>query len=166
MIVVVWGVSGCGKSTVGTLLADRLGWTFHDADDYHPAENIGKMRQGIPLDDEDRYPWLARLAAMLRDINDADRNAVLACSALKQKYRKLLGINHGDIKGVHLSGSEDVIRERLTGRSHDFMSNALLASQFSALESCTEGLSLDITLHPEALCETIITNLELNRTSD
>jgi gluconokinase len=162
MIVVVWGVSGCGKSTVGKLLADQLGWAFHDADDFHPASNINKMRRGISLDDEDRHPWLARLAELLRDINDDGRSAVLACSALKQKYRFQLGINQDDIKGVHLSGAEEVIAARLTNRSHDFMSNDLLDSQFAALETCNESLSLDITLSPEALCEIIVTRFELN----
>ncbi|MFT7246105.1 MAG: gluconokinase [Candidatus Azotimanducaceae bacterium] len=162
MIVVVWGVSGSGKSTVGRQLADKLGWTFHDADDFHSDLNVDKMRQGIPLQDEDRYPWLAQLATLMRDINDQDQSAVLACSALKQDYRRRLGINQEDIRAFHLSGSEDLIRTRLAKRSHEFMSNNLIQSQFAALEPSKEGRSLDITASPQDLCQSIIEQLGLN----
>ena len=162
MIVVVWGVSGCGKSTVGKKLADKLGWMFHDADDFHSDLNVDKMRQGIPLQDEDRYPWLAQLATLLRDINGQDQSAVLACSALKQDYRSLLGINHEDIRAVHLSGREDLIRTRLAKRSHEFMNKSLIQSQFAALEPSKYGLSLDITASPQDLCQSIIEQLKLD----
>lgn len=156
MIVVVWGVSGCGKSTVGKLLADKLGWMFHDADDFHSEVNVDKMRRGIPLQDEDRYPWLADLATLMCDINGQDQSAVLACSALKQDYRDRLGINHEDIRAVHLSGSEDLIRIRLAERNHEFMSNSLIKSQFAVLEPSAQCLSLDICVSPQDLCQSII----------
>ncbi|MFT7137785.1 MAG: carbohydrate kinase (thermoresistant glucokinase family) [Candidatus Azotimanducaceae bacterium] len=156
MIVVVWGVSGCGKSTVGKQLADKLGWIFHDADDFHPVANVEKMRQGIPLQDDDRYPWFAQLAELLRNVNDQNHNAVLACSALKQDYRDRLGINHEDIRAVHLSGSQDLIRTRLIKRNHEFMSNSLIQSQFAVLEPSAQCLSLDIAASPQDLCQSII----------
>lgn len=161
MIVVLWGVSGCGKSTVGQQLAQRLDWVFYDADDYHPESNIAKMRQGIPLDDEDRYPWLDGLGKLIHDVNSEGLNGVLACSALKEIYRNRLGINQGDIRGIHLSGSEELIQSRLAARSHEFMNNKLLNSQFATLESTDAGLALDIALAPAELCTRIINHLKL-----
>lgn len=163
MIVVLWGVSGCGKSTVGAQLAVDLNWAFHDADDFHPLANISKMRQGVALEDADRYPWLALLKTLLCDINAQGSHAVLACSALKQDYRDRLGINQVDICGVHLQGTQAQIQARLTQRNHEFMSDRLLASQFAALEASTTGVQLDIGLSPRALCARIVDLLSLEK---
>ncbi len=163
MIVVLWGVSGCGKSTVGARLAVDLNWTFHDADDFHPAANVNKMRQGVPLEDADRYPWLAQLKVLLCDINARGSNAVLACSALKQDYRDRLGIDQVNICGVQLHGTQAVIQARLAQRNHAFMSERLLASQFATLESSATGLQLDIDLSPPELSARIIAALSLEK---
>ncbi len=161
MIVVVWGVSGCGKSTVGRMLADRLGWTFYDADDYHPAANKEKMAKGIPLEDDDRLPWLASLATMISDDNRDGHNAVLACSALKARYRSLLGIDEKTICSVHLSGDKSLIASRLARREHEFMNDKLLDSQFATLEPETNGYVASVTQDVDALCDDIMTQLDL-----
>jgi gluconokinase len=158
-MIVVWGVSGCGKSTVGQLLAQRLNWSFYDADDFHPQANIDKMRRGIALDDEDRYPWLDVLAALIEQMNKGGKNGVLACSALKASYRTLLGFDHKDVYGVHLSGAESLIEARLASRQHEFMNRKLLASQIATLETDTDSLTLDIASSPSRLCEQIIDSL-------
>ncbi|MFT5013653.1 MAG: gluconokinase [Planctomycetaceae bacterium] len=162
MIIVLWGVSGCGKSTVGQQLAQHLDWVFFDADDFHPQANIEKMRQGIPLNDEDRYPWLDGLESLIRGVNDEGRNGVLACSALKENYRRRLGINQQDIRGVHLSGSEELIQSRLAARNHEFMNKKLLSSQIAILEPADEGLALNISLPPAELCRQIVDQLNLS----
>ena len=161
MIVVLWGVSGCGKTTVGKQLAVALDWPFYDADDFHPATNIQKMRQGVPLTDADRYPWLDALRQLLVDINAKGSHAVLACSALKRSYRQRLGIDQDAIYGVHLAGDQPLVAARLAQRNHAFMSNQLLDSQFAALEPDADGLRLDIGLTPEALCFEIMQRLDL-----
>jgi len=162
VIVVLWGVSGCGKSTVGQQLAERLAWSFYDADDFHSLANIEKMRRGIPLQDEDRAPWLDDLGSLIRGINDEGQNGVLACSALKEIYRHRLGINQQDIRGVHLAGTEELIRSRLAARNHEFMNDKLLSSQIATLEPAGEGLALNIALPPAELCRQIVDHLNLN----
>ena len=161
MMVVVWGVSGCGKSTVGQQLADRLNWRFYDADDFHPAANREKMSRGVPLEDQDRYPWLDALASLILQTNQSGLNGVLACSALKVNYRDRLGFGREDVCGVHLSGSEAVIQSRLAARNHEFMNSGLLASQIATLELAEEGLVVDINLPPAELCDQIIEYLNL-----
>lgn len=144
MIVVVMGVSGCGKSTVGALLAQRLGAEFLDADEFHTPENVAKMASGVPLADADRRPWLERLNAELRKRT----HAVLACSALKESYRRILaqGI---DCRFVHLKGSIELIRSRMTQRQHRYMPASLLESQFAALEPPARAIEVDIAAAPE-----------------
>lgn len=148
MIVVVMGVSGCGKSTVGRALAEALGWPFFDADDYHPASNVRKMSDGIPLDDEDRRPWLARLRELLAAEDAAGRSAVLACSALKQAYRDTLAAAARDVRWVHLHGTEDDVRTLMERRQGHFMKPGLLASQLAALEPPADALVLPVRLTP------------------
>jgi gluconokinase len=143
MIVVVMGVCGSGKTTIGQALAHALGWPFHDADDYHPPENVAKMAAGIPLTDEDRWPWLARVADEMRRVDAEKGNVVLACSALKQSYRDRLAAA-GDVRFVHLAGDYDTIASRLARRQHKYMPAALLGSQFAALEAPTDALTIDI----------------------
>jgi gluconokinase len=129
--IVVMGVSGSGKSTVGSALAQRLRVPFVDADALHPPANIAKMTVGQPLNDKDRYPWLERVGEWLADHRDG---GVVSCSALKRKYRDQLRAHCSDIKFLHLSGSPELIGRRLTGRSGHFMPAALLRSQFETLQ--------------------------------
>jgi gluconokinase len=136
MIVVLMGVSGSGKSTIGTLLASRARATFADADDFHPAANKAKMAAGQPLDDADRQPWLETLNRMMVGWYEAGKSGVLACSALKAKYRETLaaGIPTGTVTFVLLEGSPEMIGERLAARHHEFMNPHLLESQLKTLE--------------------------------
>ena len=137
------GVSGCGKSTVGALLAQKLGVEFLDGDEFHPPENVARMAAGVPLTDADRQPWLERLNAELRRRD----NVVLACSALKESYRQTLsrGI---DCRFVHLRGSIELIRSRLAARRHRYMPATLLESQFAALEPPARAIDVDIGMLP------------------
>jgi gluconokinase len=143
MIVVMMGVCGCGKTTVGRALADALGWPFFDADDFHPPGNVAKMAAGLPLTDEDRWPWLARMTEAMRAIDARGGNAVLACSALRQAYRDRLAAA-GDVRFVHLAGDYDTIAARLATRSHRYMPASLLGSQFATLEPPADALDVDI----------------------
>ncbi len=143
MIVVVMGVSGCGKTTVGRALADALGWPFHDADDFHPEGNVAKMAAGEALTDDDRRPWLDRLAAAMRAAQAGGGNAVLACSALKQAYRDRIA-TAGNVRFVHLEGDADTIAARLAARRHRYMPASLLASQLATLEPPRDAITIDV----------------------
>ena len=154
MIVVVMGVSGSGKSTIGALLAQKLSAEFLDADEYHPPENVAKMASGVPLTDEDRKPWLERLNAELK----RSKHAVLACSALKESYRKTLA-QGTDCRFVHLRGSIELIRSRMTQRQHRYMPASLLESQFAALEPPARAIEVDIAQPPERCVDTVIASL-------
>jgi len=143
MILVLMGVCGCGKTTVGEALAAALGWPFFDADDFHPPANVAKMASGHPLDDADRWPWLDRIADEMRHILARSGHAVLACSALKEAYRVRLK-RAGDVRIVYLKGDEATIAARLAARQHKYMPASLLASQFAALEEPTDALVVDI----------------------
>jgi len=155
MIVVLMGVSGSGKTTVGKVLAARLGWRFVDADDYHPPANIEKMRRGIPLTDEDRRPWLQGLARLVDAACADGRNLVLACSALKHAYQEYLERGHHCVHYVHLQGSPELIRERLAARHGHFFDPHLLRSQFEALEPPEHAVVVDIAPAPEAIATEI-----------
>jgi len=155
MIVVLMGVSGSGKSTVGRVLAERLGWPFHDADDSHTDANKAKMREGIPLDDEDREPWLRELARMIDEACEDDRDLVLACSALKRSYRDHLRTDRDCVRFVFLQGSLALIERRLNERDGHFMDPDLLASQIEALEIPERAVAVDITPPPEVIAEEI-----------
>lgn len=133
MVIVVTGVAGVGKTTVGRRLASRLGYDFVDADDFHPLENVEKMRQGRPLTDRDRDPWLDTLATQIDGWLEARADTVLACSALKRAYRDRLGAGRPDVRIVHLTAPAPLVRERMRRRAH-FMPPALLSSQIEALE--------------------------------
>ncbi|HYM79051.1 MAG TPA: gluconokinase [Candidatus Dormibacteraeota bacterium] len=160
MIVIVMGVVGAGKTTVGKLLAANLGWEFADADDFHSAANVEKIRNGTPLDDIDRDPWLDALrAAILQWIADR-RNAVLACSALKRRYRAKLDAGP-EAKFVYLRGSADVISDRLRSRRGHFAGEAILASQLADLEEPEAALTVDIAGTPQQIVDQIRKGLRL-----
>jgi gluconokinase len=143
MIVVVMGVSGSGKTTVGEALAQSVGWPYLDADDFHPRANVDKMAAGVPLTDDDRWPWLDRIAGELRAILDRGGHAVLGCSALKQAYRDRLA-RAGDVRFVHLAGDFATIAERLRSRTHRYMPASLLRSQFDTLEPPHDAVTVDV----------------------
>lgn len=153
------GVSGCGKSTVGKLLADNLNIDFYDADDFHPNANITKMKNGQALNDTDRKPWLLLLSQKLKEWQQKG-GAVLACSALKESYRQLLMSNNLDtIKWVYLKGTFEVISERIGKRENHFMKSDLLKSQFETLEIPEYGSHISITNKPSEIITTIIEGL-------
>ena len=156
--IVVMGVSGCGKSTVGSLLARRLGLTFIDGDDLHPAANKQKMGSGIPLDDADRHPWLAEIGRTLRDGAGDGSGIIVACSALKRRYRDQLRAAGGEALFLHLTGSAETLTSRVAGRQHEFMPAAMLTSQLAALEpleSDEPHILLDIRESPATLVEQV-----------
>lgn len=155
MIVVVMGVSGSGKTTVGQILATRLGCPFLDADEFHPPENVAKMAAGTPLTDADRWPWLGGLNRELRK----KEHAVLACSALRQAYRDALSEGLEDCRFVHLHGSIELIRARLKERQHRYMPASLLESQFATLEPPAGALAIDIAQPPARCVEDILSAL-------
>jgi gluconokinase len=159
MIVVLMGVSGCGKTTIGKLLSERLGWPLLDADDYHPPANIEKMRSGIPLADEDRWPWLTRLNALLKDKTAGGEGTLLACSALKQKYRNRLADGCSDLRWVYLKGSFALIESRLKARKGHYMKAGLLESQFAALEEPDDAITVDVSSTPEAAADAALAAL-------
>jgi gluconokinase len=128
------GVSGCGKTTVGSLLGQRLGWPFADADAFHPSENVAKMRSGTPLTDADRAPWLEAIAHWIDQKRASGEHGVVACSALKRRYRARIIGDRKDVRLVHLDGSYELIAKRMAERPHHYMPVALLRSQFEALE--------------------------------
>jgi gluconokinase len=133
-VAVIMGVSGSGKTTVGRILAARLGWQFLEGDALHPPENIAKMKAGHPLDDQDRAPWLAAIAARIDDWRHRSDHGVVTCSALKRRYRDIIIGNRADVRLIYLAGSRELIGERLGTRQGHFMPASLLDSQFAALE--------------------------------
>ena len=149
------GVTGCGKTTVGKMLARDCAWDFHDADDFHPPENVAKMKRGEALTDEDRWPWLNRLNAFIVENERQGKNLVLACSALKQSYRDRLASECATLRFVLLDGDIDVIRARLAERHGHYMNPKLLDSQFAILERPTDALRLDAAGTPADLVQQI-----------
>ncbi len=156
--LVVMGVSGSGKSTVGEALARRIGWRFEDGDGFHPPANVAKMKAGHPLDDDDRRPWLEAIAAEIDRVAAAGGHVVIACSALKRAYRDLLVHGRRDTRIVFLDGSEALIAKRLAKRKGHFMPPGLLASQFAALEPPAADEHV-ITVSIDADVETIVSDI-------
>ena len=162
--LVVMGVSGSGKSTIGTKLAERLGWNFEDGDKFHPASNVAKMSAGHPLTDEDRWPWLQAIADEIDQACKADRRAVIACSALKRTYRDILVHGRRDVRIIYLKGTQELIADRLAQRKGHFMPPGLLTSQFKTLEppDATENpVTVSIDASVEAIVEDAIRQLRL-----
>ncbi len=159
MVVIVMGVSGAGKSTTGRALAAALGWEFHDGDDLHTEESKRKMRAGVPLNDDDRAPWLRAVRGLVQSMLSSGRNGVVACSALKQSYRDEIVVDREAVRIVYLKGSQQVIAERLAGRTGHFMNPSLLQSQFDTLEEPDDAIVVDISMAPGAIVEAIRTQL-------
>lgn len=149
MIVVLMGVAGSGKSTIGHLLASETGWPFAEGDDYHSAANKAKMHSGIPLTDEDRAPWLKSLHQVLLEWSQKGESGILACSALKESYRKTLKEGVSDLHFVLLEASPEVIEQRLRARANHFMNPDLIASQFATLEIPSDALRVSILDSPQ-----------------
>jgi gluconokinase len=161
LIVIVMGVTGSGKTTIGSLLAEELGWEFADADSFHSAANKEKMSRGIALDDADREPWLEAIRAALLQWSAERKNVVLACSALKKSYRERLMIGP-DVKFVYLEGSYEVIRQRLLSRHGHFATEKILSSQFEALEEPEDAVAVDVGNTPEEIVSDIRDRLKLS----
>jgi gluconokinase len=161
MIIVIMGVAGSGKSTVGQMLAAALGCEFLDGDSLHTQANVEKMTRGVPLTDADRAPWLASIHARIVEWSQRRASLVVACSALKQRYRETLaqGVT---LNWVYLKGSENLIHERLRCREHHFMTAQMLASQFADLEEPTDAITVDVALPPDAAVQQIIDALKRN----
>ena len=163
MIVVVMGVSGSGKTTIGTALATRLGWAFVEGDDWHPPQNVAKMSAGTPLTDEDRFPWLDRINAELRTREARGENVVVTCSALKQSYRDRLtrGLSRWEL--VFLHGSFELLSKRMAERKHRFMPASLLQSQFATLEPPVSAIAVDVAEPLERSVQKIAAALQQNK---
>jgi gluconokinase len=160
VIIIVMGVTGAGKTTIGSLLAHQLGWEFVDGDSFHPPSNIEKMSRGIPLSDTDRLPWLQAIRdAMVQWIADR-KNVVLACSALKRMYRELL-LFSPEIRLVYLKGSYDLIRDRLLFRHGHFATEQLLSSQFADLEEPDSAIAVDGSQTPDEIVHNLRRSLKL-----
>ena len=154
------GVSGSGKSTIGHALSEELGWSFYDGDDFHTPENIAKMSEGIPLDDQDRIKWLDSLSLLLLEKKATGEALVLACSALKRTYQEQLRGNRTDLKFVYLAGDFDLIMDRMNSRQAHFMKAQLLESQFEILDPPPDALEINIEQPVSSIVQAILTELE------
>ncbi|MCC7361907.1 MAG: gluconokinase [Anaerolineales bacterium] len=160
MLIVIMGVAGSGKTTVATALAEALQWPLYDADDYHPPANIAKMTRGEPLTDADRAPWLAALAGLLRAHALERESAILACSALKQRYRDALQVD-ASVRFVYLRGDYDLLLARLMQRTDHYMKPNMLASQLADLEPPREAVVIDIRAPLAEMVAEILARLDL-----
>jgi gluconokinase len=164
-VLVVMGVSGSGKSTIGAMLAHRLHWLYEDGDWFHPKKNIEKMHHGEPLTDEDRRPWLHAIADWIDATRRSGNRGIVACSALKRSYRQILIGNRPNVRLIYLKGDPGLIARRVAARADHFMPPALLDSQFAALEEPTADerpITVSITPHPREIVETIIKKLNID----
>lgn len=163
MIVILMGVSGSGKTTIGRILSERLGWPLLDADEFHSAASIEKMSCGIPLQDSDRWPWLERMNAALREREARAESVLLACSALKRVYRDRLANGLAQLRWVYLKGGFELIRQRLEARKGHYMKTGLLESQFAALEEPEDAFTVEIDDTPSSIADSILRGLQAVR---
>jgi carbohydrate kinase (thermoresistant glucokinase family) len=164
IVLVLMGVAGCGKTTTAARLSRRLGWEFRDADAFHPSQNIAKMSAGVPLTDDDRWPWLAAIADWIDARLAAGESAIVTCSALKRAYRDVLAGGRARVQIVHLAGSQALIGARMAARRNHFMPPSLLDSQFAALEPPAADekiVEVPVSLSPGVVTDRIIAVLEL-----
>jgi gluconokinase len=164
VVIVLMGVSGCGKSTVGTELSQALGWPFRDADSFHPPANVEKMSQSIPLTDDDRWPWLDAIGAWMDEHLARGEPGIVSCSALKRAYRARIGAKRQGVRLIYLLGSQDMIASRLAARTDHYMPPALLESQFATLEEPgpeERALVVGIAMPPRYMAASIIEKLGL-----
>lgn len=162
MIVIVMGVSGSGKTTIGRLLAATLGWIFQEGDDAHPPDNLRKMAAGTPLTDADRLPWLRELRRLIEGCLETGEDAVLACSALKESYREILAGGLAGVRFVHLTGDPALIADRLEHRQGHFMKAGMLAGQLAVIEPPEDGISVEVDAAPEEIVAEILRRLQLS----
>lgn len=153
-ILILMGVTGSGKTTIGHLLSENVGWQHLDADDFHAAANVEKMRRGVPLNDQDREPWLFRLRELICECLETNQSAVLSCSALKESYRKILLVD-GRVQLVYLKGTAELIRDRIISRTGHYMNPALLESQFQSLEEPVDSFQVDASIPPHQIVKRI-----------
>jgi gluconokinase len=158
-VLIVMGVSGCGKTTIGRAVAAVLGWSFIEGDDLHPEANVKKMAHGIPLDDADREPWLQAIRDTIDSFVRRRESVVISCSALKQGYRDFLAAGRGEVVFVYLKGSFELMRERLLRRKGHYMPVDLLVSQFDALEEPADAIVVDVNQEPETIVRHIVRSL-------
>jgi gluconokinase len=156
MIIVLMGVAGSGKTTLGRLLSQKLQWPFYDADDFHPPANIEKMAAGVALTDDDRWPWLTNLRQKMKEENEAGRSAIFACSALKQSYRDFLTDAGEEVRLVFLKGEAGLIERRIAGRTDHFMKAGMLASQLATLEEPQGCVTVDVSAPAEMIADEIV----------
>jgi len=161
--LIVMGVSGSGKTSVGKALAESLGWDFYDADDFHPPANVAKMASGIPLDDSDRAPWLTALHDLISSSLKQNKPGVLACSALKERYRQQLMNGNEGVQLVYLKGSYDLIWSRMLARKEHYMKPHMLQSQFDALEEPTNALTIEISVPVDEIIQEIMQVISKSR---
>jgi len=159
-VIIIIGVSGSGKTTIGRLLSGELGWKYYEGDNFHPPANIEKLKNGVPLDDADRKPWLESLRDLIRNCLEQGDSAVVACSALKQRYRDFLLVDERVIL-IYLKGDYELIRERLSKRRGHFLNPNLLDSQFAALEEPKTAMQVDVSVSPAEIVKSIRSALRL-----
>lgn len=160
-IIVLMGVCGSGKTTIGLELSKRLGWPFFEGDGFHPIANKEKMRSGTPLTDDDRRPWLKTIRVRIEQQIIAGHNSIFTCSALKEEYRKILSNGIPEVRFIHLSAPKEVIAQHIAGRTHAFMPASLLDSQFATLEAPADALEVDVSGDLEASVQSICRGLQL-----
>lgn len=166
MIIVIMGISGSGKTTVGALLARRLGWAYYEGDEFHSPANIEKMSRGIALGDADRMPWLASIKRTIDGCVERGGHAVIACSALRERYRRMLSAHVPEIRFVYLKGSSETIRQRMKFREGHYMKVGMLESQLGSLEEPADAIVADISQSPQAIVSLIETELAMTAGSD